>query len=124
MTCNPFLFTSNEDLQPRENVKITSLKTTPYPDNTRIRMQLTITPFQERPNLEIFAYREDGLIVSEMSVIETMTPNLDFTLYIRGVKNTPGNYILRTELYYDDRNAPQDTKEVTFTISDGPAVSA
>lgn len=89
----------------------------PYPDGSRVRMELTITPFLERPNLEIFARKVDGPIVAEVSVIETMTPTLEFTLHIRGVDSLPGEYILRAELYYEDRQQPQDVREVAFTIA-------
>ena len=117
MTNNLFFFDSDEAPLPREQVKITELTVQPYPDGSRVAMQLKITPFLERPNLEIYARKDGGPIVAEMSVIETMTPRLEFTLHIRGVDSLAGDYALRAELYYDDRLSPLDTREIQFTIA-------
>ncbi len=119
MSNNLFFLDGDETLLPREQVKITSLTAEPYPDGTRVHMQVEITPFQERPNLEIFARKVDGPIVAEMSVIQTMTPRLEFTLHIRGVEDRSGAYMLRAELFYDDRLNPQDVRETEFQIAAG-----
>jgi hypothetical protein len=116
MSNDIFLFDSSDAPQPREHVKITALAASPYPDGSRVHMELRITPFLERPNLEIYAQKVDGPLVAEMSVIETMTPNLEFTLHIRGVETLAGTYILRAELFYDDRMQPQDAREISFQI--------
>lgn len=113
---NPFLFDSDEPLLPRDEVTIAALTVEPYPDGKRIRLQLQITPFQERPNLEIYVQKNEGPVVAEMSIIETMTPSLEFTLHIRGITETMGAYRLVAELFYDDRNVPQDKKEVFFEV--------
>ncbi len=115
---NPFLFDSDEAPQPRERVRITELAAMPYPDGSRVHTRIKLTPFLEKPNLEIYAQKVDGPIVAEMSVIETMTPNLEFTLHIRGIDERTGDYLLRAELYYDDRLQPQDTQEIVFHIAE------
>jgi hypothetical protein len=114
---NLFLVDSGQAPQPREHVKITELSAKPYPDGSRVRIQLNLTPFSERPNLEIHAHKVDGPLVAEMSVIQTMTPVLELTLHIRGVEELIGDYILRAELYYDDRACPQHTREIAFQIA-------
>ncbi|MFC1960223.1 hypothetical protein ACFLYO_05895 [Chloroflexota bacterium] len=113
---NLFFFDSVEAPQPRDEVAITALTVEPYPDGKRIRLQIQITPFLERPNLEIYAQKIDGPVVAELSVIETMTPQLDFTLHIRGLADTAGDYDLIAELFYDDRSTPQNKKKVAFQI--------
>lgn len=113
---NMFFVESNEAPRPREEVEILELTAEPYPDSPRVRMGLKITPFLERPNIEIYAKKVDGPIVAEMSVIETMTPQLEFTLHIRGVEDIFGDYILRAELFYDDRTKPQHSMDTSFSI--------
>jgi hypothetical protein len=105
-----------EPPRPKADVRIVSLTAQPYPDGARVRMAVELTPFMDRPNLEIYARKLDGPIVAEVSVIETMTPNLEFTLHIRGIETFPGTYLLRAELFYDDRTNPQDAREITFVI--------
>jgi hypothetical protein len=117
MSNNLFFFDSDEAPLPRDQVRITELTAQPYPDGSRVHMQVNITPFLERPSLEIYARKDGGPIVAEMSVIETMTPRLEFTLHIRGVESLPGDYSLRAELYYDDRQSPLDAREIQFTVA-------
>lgn len=114
---NLFLFDNDAVPQPKDKVKLVEITVTPYPEGNRVRLVIRITPFQERPNIEIYARKKDGPIVAEMSVIETMTPNLDFTLHIRGIDSLTGDYIVRAELYYEDRNEPQHVREVSFSIA-------
>lgn len=112
-----FFFDPGEAPQPRERVRITELAAAPYPDGSRVRITVELTPFLEKPNLEIYARKVDGPIVAEMSVIETMIPHLEFTLHIRGVEELTGQYVLTAELYYDDRTQPQHTRQTTFEIT-------
>lgn len=114
---NLFFFDDSEAKPPSE-VTITELNATPYDDGARVRVEVKLTPFQQRPNLEIYARKDDGPIVAEMSVIETMTPLLEFTLHIRGVETLNGTYTLTAELFYEDRQQPQDTREVQFEITE------
>jgi hypothetical protein len=113
---NIFFFDSQEAPLPPDRMAITKLTAQPYPDGSRVKMELKVTPFLERPNLEIYARKVDGPIVAEMSVIETMTPDLEFTLHIRGVDSLEGDYILRAELYYEERTKPLVVEEVLFHI--------
>ncbi len=116
MSSNIFFFDIDEPLRPPAEVEITALTAEPYPDGSRVRLTLKITPFQQRPNLEIYARKVGGPVVAELSVIESMTPNLEFTLHLRGVAETAGDYVLRAELYYADRASPQHSREITFSI--------
>ncbi|GAB4574006.1 MAG: hypothetical protein Kow0077_18390 [Anaerolineae bacterium] len=114
---NLFFLNDSEPPRSKDEVRIIDLTATPYPDGSRVRIGIKLTPFLERPNLEIYARKADGPIVAEMSVIETMTPTLEFTLHIRGVDTLEGDYTLRAELFYEDRLNPQDQREIAFAIS-------
>ena len=103
--------------QPKHKVKIEELKVTPYQDRFRVKVNLKLTPFQERPNLLITAHRADGKRVSDLDVIATMHFDNEFTMHIRGVVDPTGDYTLAAELYYESRNPPQDKVEAGFQIS-------
>ena len=96
-------FESDAVPQPRDKVKITQLSAQPYPDGWRVRIMLSVTPFQERPNLEVEVVTADNKPIAEMSIIETMHP--------------AGDYLLRAELYYDDHANVQHRLEVPFTVA-------
>lgn len=102
--------------QPRDKVRIENLEIRPYPDRFRVHLRIEVTPFQERPNLVIVARNGQDRIVSELSVIETMHADMEFTLHIRYVDDPTGIYTLTTELFYETKNPPQDRRIETFEI--------
>jgi hypothetical protein len=103
--------------QPRDKVKIEDVRIEPYADRWRIKISIDVTPFQERPSLEIRLTGPDSRLAAELSVIETMHRKMEFTMHIRGAASPEGAYRAEVDLYYEDRNAPQDRKSVEFEIS-------
>ena len=102
--------------QPKHKVRIEELVAAPYNDRFRVKVNLKLTPFQERPNLLIVARRSDGLAVSDLDVIATMHFENEFTMHIRGLDDPTGDYKLTAELYYETRDPPQDRAEIDFSI--------
>ena len=102
--------------QPKHKVKIEEFSASTYPDRFRVKVNLKLTPFQERPNLAITASRADGLVVSDLDVIATMHVDNEFTMHIRGLDDPSGDYTLTAELYYEIRNPPQDSRSINFEI--------
>ena len=102
--------------QPKHKVRIEEFVATPYGDRFRVKVNVKLTPFQERPNLLIVARRSDGLTVSDLDVIATMHFENEFTMHIRGLDDSAGDYMLSAELYYESRDPPQDKAEIAFVI--------
>lgn len=102
--------------QPKHKIKIEALNATPYPDRFRIFIEIKVTAFQERPNLILVARDKNQKIVGELTIIETMHFDMEFTLHIRGVDDPAGDYTLTADLFYESKNPPQDHKSVSFTI--------
>ncbi len=103
--------------QPREDVKIESVTITPYRDRRRLRVNVKVTAFRERPNLNLSIHDEDDNIVSELNIIETMHYDMEFTMHLRTADDPAGSYSLTTELFYDTRTPPQDEVVTGFTIA-------
>ena len=114
-------FELDPDRKPRDQVKIETLEIAPYPDQQRVFVHLVVTPFEERPNLLLTARAEDDTIVCEMSVIETMHHDMEFTMHLRGVDKPEGLYTLTATLYSDSKNPPPDELIEAFDI---PAADA
>jgi hypothetical protein len=112
---------NNANLFPRDHVKIEQLEIVPFPGVRRVKVIVHITPFRERPNLEIAIFNADGVPVASTSVIEAMTFKLDLNLHLRGDAEPDGTFSARVKLYFDDLDAPQDTKQVHFHM--GPPAS-
>src|SRR5258708_31473010 len=101
--------------RPRKDIKIERLDAEPYTDGWRVKVTIELTPFQERPNLEVRLKAGDR-ILSELSIIETMHRQMEFTVHIRGVDSPVGDYVAEAELYYEDRTLPQDRREQAFSV--------
>jgi len=111
-------FDSSEAPKPRDQVTIEALRATAYPDGWRVRVGVDVTPFQERPSLEIRLHTAAGREVAALSIIETMHRAMEFTIHIRGVNNPTGQYTLSADLYFgDERDKIQAHAETPFEIA-------
>lgn len=110
------LYEGGQIPKPREEVKIEEVETVVYPDRFRLYIHIVVTPFLERPNLLITARDTENRIVAELSIIETMHHDMEFTMHLRNVQEPAGEYALTIDLYYETRNPPHDRRIVTFTV--------
>lgn len=101
---------------PNEQVRIEELEMVLYPDRFRVFVHVRVTLFQERPNLMIIVREKDGRIAAEMTIIETMHHDMEFTTFLRGKRDPEGEYTLTAELFYETRNPPQDSRSIEFTV--------
>lgn len=115
MSIDPFL-QNNNTLLPRDQVRVIHVEATPYPDRRRIRVSVEVTPFRERPNLEITIRDAAGQRVVGTSVLETMLVKMEFILHMRGSDDPAGDYAVQVMLYYEDIHSPQDTREAFLQI--------
>ncbi len=83
-----------------EETRITSLGAEPYPDGYRLHVHIEITPFQNRPHIEVVLTDADGHEVASTSIVEPMSWKLEFTMHIRGELNNP--YTVEAKLFYPD----------------------
>lgn len=113
---NVSFFDHGQTPKPRDDVKIEQLEIFPYPDRFRVFLHIRVTPFMERPNLLLTCRDESDRIVSELSVIETMHFDMEFTMHLRGVEDPTGLYTLTATLYFESKNPPQDEAVEAFEI--------
>jgi hypothetical protein len=107
--------------QPKSGVKIEELETVVYPDRFRVFVHIRVTAFQERPNLLLTARTAAGKVAAELSIIETMHNDMEFTMHLRGLDDPAGTYTLSAELFYETRNPPQDQRSVEFVVPENVA---
>jgi len=106
----------NKVPKPKNEIKIEGLEATIYSDRFRVRADIIVTAFQERPNLLLIMRDSSGEIVNELNIIATMHSEMDFTMHMRGMDDPAGDYSLEAELFYETRNPPQDTARIEFAI--------
>jgi hypothetical protein len=100
---------------PPDQVRIRGINIEPWPDGKRIRVGVTLTPFEKQPNLELSLYNSQGIEIANAMIIETMLPKLVITLHIREA-DPSGKYRLLGKLSYADLGVTQEM-ENEFTIS-------
>lgn len=91
-----------EDGLPPKEVRILELRGEPWSeDERRVRIHLEMTPFLERPNIEVTITDMDGKEVSSIDIIESIESRMTFTMHIRA-DNVKGPYTLSANLAYPD----------------------
>ena len=123
---------------PPEQVRIVALQAEPWPDGRRVHVTLEVTPFLKRPNAELRMTDQDGDVAASISVIETITPKMEFTMHLRSPQ-LQGEFTLSARLYYRtsalkgeepvpaeageemDPQVDVDHSEITFAIPAQPA---
>ncbi len=102
-----FFTDASEAPVPSAEVRIRALDASSRRDGVRVDVHLELTPFQQRPNIEVAITNAGGRQVAALSVIEAIDPKMDFTMHLRE-PNPEGSYQLSVHVFYSDveSNAP------------------
>ena len=107
----------SEDGLPPMEIRLIELRAEPWPNQAqRVRIHLEITPFLERPNLQVTISRPDGTEISSIHIIETIETRMTFTMHLKG-DPVKGPYCLKSSLFYPDTGIV-DENNVTFDLSE------
>ncbi|PIZ26514.1 MAG: hypothetical protein COY47_00035 [Chloroflexi bacterium CG_4_10_14_0_8_um_filter_57_5] len=94
-----FFLDPNVERLPPEETRILDLCAEPYPEGKRVRISLELTPFQQRPYIELTLNDPDGNEVSSASIVEPMGCKLELTMHLRPSTSLPPVAPLRTGAY-------------------------
>lgn len=86
---------------PPQEVRILLFKVEPNPDGRRVVVHFQLTPFQEKPNIEISIHDTDDIGVAQLNVVEAIENRMDFTVYLRN-ENTSGEYTAYMRVIYSN----------------------
>jgi hypothetical protein len=119
---------------PPEQVRLKSVQVSPTSKSGRIKLQIELTPFQKRPNVEVSISDSSGKEAAHATILETMLAKLEVTMHIREFK--PGaEYRMETKVYYQQlpETAPEpveiplpkplvvDQRVTTFSLPKTPS---
>jgi hypothetical protein len=121
-------FTDPSDVPlPPAEVRIRTFEVEPYPDGSRLRVTLTLTPFQKGPHCELAVFDSLGQPVASASIIEPITSHMQLTMHLRaaGIPGTAGDsYEARAVISYAaELTDPQPTQFPERTIVDQAQVT-
>ncbi len=104
---NIFFEDPNEPRLPPEEIRLKAVKVSPQPGGRLVKVQIELTPFLKRPNVDVTIKSTPGEEVAHTSIVETMLPKLEFTMHLR--QPVPGSqYSIETKVYYQAMPEPTD----------------
>jgi hypothetical protein len=115
----PHSYQPPENGLPPQEVRILSLRAEPWPENARrVRIHLELTPFKERPDIEVSITDAGAHEVASINIVESIEGRMTFTMHLRG-ETMQGPYTLSASVLYpeigsvDQKNVPFETSEET-----------
>ncbi len=94
--------------RPREEVRLNQIGLHVHPDGRRVSVGFEITPFQERPSLEVAVRDRQGRVVGTLTVIEALQSSFHLTMHLRDPE--PGAvYDVEAIVYYA---APGEARQI------------
>ncbi len=105
-------FTDPSDLPlPPAEVRIRAFEVEPYPDGRRLRVTLTLTPFQKSPHCELTIFDSLAQPVVSASIIEPIAPHMQLTMHLRAVGAAGNSYEVCALIFYlAELTDPQPTQ--------------
>ena len=108
--------------KPRDEVRLKKLGIYVYPDRRRVAIGFDVTPFLERPSIEVKVVNGAGEAAANLSIIELLETNFTMTMHLRDLE--PANpYQAQIEVYYaspdeDMLRQVVDTKVKEFDVTE------
>lgn len=113
----PHSYQPPEDGLPPAEIRILDLRAEPWPeDNRKVRIHLHISPFLERPNLEVTITSESGVEAAGIHIIESIDSQMTFTMHLRGIQDER-KFTLSASVLYPEIEIV-DQKNVEFSIQE------
>jgi hypothetical protein len=92
-----------EDGLPPDQVRFIEVRIEPWPDDGRkVRVHLQITPFLERPNIEVTIKDPQEEEVASIYIVETIEDRMVFTMHLRSPEMIHGKYTLSASMSYQE----------------------
>jgi hypothetical protein len=110
---------------PPDEIRITELRAEAWPDGRRVKISLSITPFQKRPNAELIILDGNGNELAQASIIESIERHMELTLHMRGPELIRP-FSLQAELFYTDieeqLDPQQEARPINRTVVDNKQI--
>lgn len=104
----------------REDVKIRHIQAEVSPEGRRVAVDFELTPFIERPSVDILVINGRGEKAGSLTIIETLDYRFGIVVHLRDKEPTDA-YELHARLYYASLEEGQrqvvDTKTIPFSLS-------
>ena len=97
--------------KPKTEMRFTTITAKPYPDGRRVRLSFKLTPFLERPSVDIAVTNAAGNEVASLSLVEAMDTDFEFTLHLRGPE-PQGEHTAHLSLFYPESDEALSVRQI------------
>ncbi len=101
----------------RADVRLLQLGFFVYEDSRRVMVGFELTPFLERPSLEINITNENGERAASMIIVDTTEANFSMTMHLRDT-NPTDIYSVDVALYYAMPNEERELVKMETAVLD------
>lgn len=109
----PYSYQPSENGLAPKDVRIVELRAELWPDDSRrVRVHLELTPFLEKPDVEVIIAQQDDSEVARINIIESIDDKMTFTMHIRS-QTLEEVYKLKASVAYTDIGIV-DQKSISF----------
>ena len=107
--------------RPPAEVRFVAVTAEPYPDRRRVKLSYEVSPFLQRPSVEIRLLDPNGVDLGSITVVDVVGPRFSLTAHLRGDVPETTSVRVVSLLGYDD--LPEvDRRELTVDLTAaGPA---
>lgn len=88
--------------QPPGAVRFLAVRAEPYADRRRIKLSYEVSPFQQRPSVEIRLLAPDGADLGSITVVDVVGARFSLTAHLRGDAPAATPVRVVSILGYDD----------------------
>ncbi len=114
MSSNISFFDNPDEIPlPPDDVRITEVRVDPLPDGRRVVVSVKLTPFVEKPDLDVTLLR-GGVEERSLSLVGAMQPQLQLTMHLPE-GDPSGSYTARIDLLHDGEIRQSET--AAFEVS-------
>jgi len=99
-----------------EQTRLREVQVEPYPDGSRLRLHVQLTPFERRPDVDITVFNEEGEEIASTIVVQAFLPVLSLTMHLppgAGSRECSARLLLR----YPELETV-DERRVRFSMTD------
>lgn len=95
----------------REDVRFEKLRVEVSPEGKRVAVDVAITPFIERPTIELLMTNGNGEKAGLLTIIETLDRVIQVVIHLRD-REKANPYTLRASLYYASMDSDMNRQQV------------
>ncbi len=103
------------------DVRFRRVTAEPYADRERVKLTYELSPFLQRPNVEVLLEGPAGTVLGTVTIIETMDARFSLTVHLRARPPANGRIEIISILGYEDR--PEVDRHVTPVELPPPAMA-